>query len=269
VGRIVLDGPVDPGASQFDLVVNQYRGFEEALEAYLVECDLGGTCPFGGSLEQRLQAVSDLYDELEENPLRHSDGRLVDDGMLRTAMVTTLYSQSSWTFLTRMFTELPQGETDTAMFLVDFYYDREGGVYQDNSMEAFIAINCLDYPVETDPSVLEAQAEQLKEAAPYTARPSGDGDLVCMNWPYPPKLTKGSVTGAGANPVVILGTTGDPATPYNWSVSLNEQLENSVLLTLVGEGHLAYDERVPCINDPVDNYFITGELPVDGLTCDA
>ena len=168
-----------------------------------------------------------------------------------------------------MFTELPQGETDTAMFLVDFYYDREGGVYQDNSMEAFIAINCLDYPVETDPSVLEAQAEQLKEAAPYTARPSGDGDLVCMNWPYPPKLTKGSVTGTGANPVVILGTTGDPATPYNWSVSLNEQLENSVLLTLVWEGHLAYDERVPCINDPVDNYFITGALPVDGLTCDA
>lgn len=269
VGRIVLDGPVDPGASQFDLVVNQYRGFEEALEAYLVECDIGGTCPFGGSLEQRLQAVSDLYDELEENPLRHSDGRLVDDGMLRTAMVTTLYSQSSWPFLTRMFTELPQGVTDTAMFLVDFYYDREGGVYQDNSMEAFIAINCLDYPVETDPAVLEAQADQLREAAPYTARPSGEGDLVCMNWPFPPKLTKGSVTGAGANPVVILGTTGDPATPYNWSVSLNEQLENSVLLTLVGEGHLAYDERVPCINGPVDNYFITGELPVDGLTCDA
>jgi pimeloyl-ACP methyl ester carboxylesterase len=269
VGRIVLDGPVDPAASQFDLVVNQYRGFEEALEAYLVECDITGTCPFGGSLEQRLQAVSDLYDELEENPLRHKDGRLVDDGMLRTAMVTTLYSQSNWPLLTRMFSELPQGLTGTAILLVDYYYDRDGGVYQDNSMEAFIAINCLDYPVETDPAVLEAQAEQLQEAAPYTAKPSGEGDLVCMNWPFPPKLNKGPVSGTGANPVVILGTTGDPATPYNWAVSVNEQLENSVLLTLVGEGHLAYDEGVPCINDPVDNYFITGELPVDGLTCDA
>jgi hypothetical protein len=90
-----------------------------------------------------------------------------------------------------------------------------------------------------------------------------------MNWPYPPKLNKGPVKGEGANPVVILGTTGDPATPYNWSVSLNDQLENSVLLTLVGEGHLAYDERVDCINEPVDNYFLTGELPLDGLTCDA
>ena len=267
VGRMVLDGPVDPGASQFDLVVNQHRGFEEALEAYLVECDLTNSCPFAGSLEQRLRGVSDLYDELEQNPLRHADGRLIDDGMLRTAMVTTLYAQSSWPFLTRMFEELQAGVTDTAIFLVDFYYDREGGVYQNNSMEAFIAINCLDYPVESDPAVLEAQADQLREAAPYTARPSGDGDLVCMNWPYPPKLNKGPVRGEGANPVVILGTTGDPATPYNWSVSLNEQLENSVLLTLVGEGHLAYDERVTCINDPVDTYFVTGDLPEDGITC--
>ena len=267
VGRMVLDGPVDPGASQFDLVVNQHRGFEEALEAYLVECDLTNSCPFAGSLEQRLRGVSDLYDELEQNPLRHADGRLIDDGMLRTAMVTTLYAQSSWPFLTRMFEELQEGVTDTAIFLVDFYYDREGGVYQNNSMEAFIAINCLDYPVESDPAVLEAQADQLREAAPYTARPSGDGDLVCMNWPYPPKLNKGPVRGEEANPVVILGTTGDPATPYNWSVSLNEQLENSVLLTLVGEGHLAYDERVTCINDPVDTYFVTGDLPEDGLTC--
>jgi len=267
VGRMVLDGPVDPGASQFDLVVNQHRGFEEALEAYLVECDLTNSCPFAGSLEQRLRGVSDLYDELEQTPLRHADGRLIDDGMLRTAMVTTLYAQSSWPFLTRMFEELQEGVTDTAIFLVDFYYDREGGVYQNNSMEAFIAINCLDYPVESDPAVLEAQADQLREAAPYTARPSGDGDLVCMNWPYPPKLNKGPVRGEGANPVVILGTTGDPATPYNWSVSLNEQLENSVLLTLVGEGHLAYDERVTCINDPVDTYFVTGDLPEDGITC--
>ena len=267
VGRIVLDGPVDPGASEFDLVVNQHRAFEEALVAFMEACSETNSCPFDGTLTEKLQAVSDLYDRLEEKPLRHSDGRLVHDGMMRTAMVTTLYSQQTWPLLNDLFTELQQGTTDTAILLVDYYYDREEGVYQDNSMEAFIAINCLDYPPESDPAVLEAQALQLREAAPYTARLSDDGDLVCLNWPFPPKLNKGTVSGIGANPVVILGTTGDPATPYNWAVSLNQQLENSVLLTLVGEGHLAYDERVPCINDPVDNYFLTGELPVDGLKC--
>jgi pimeloyl-ACP methyl ester carboxylesterase len=269
VGRMVLDGPVDPSASQFDLVVNQHRGFENALVAYFEFCDSAGFCPFPGSLTSRLESVSALYDRLELEPLRHSDGRMLDDSMFRTAMVTTLYSQQNWSFLTQLFTEVSQDQTDTAMFLVDFYYDRLEGVYQDNSMEAFIAINCLDYPVESDKGVLAEQAKQLREAAPYTARPKGYGDLVCQNWPFPPRLEKGPVRGAGANPVVILGTTGDPATPYNWSVSLAEQLENASLLTYVGEGHLAYRNNDPCINGPVDEYFLTGVVPPNGLRCES
>lgn len=269
VGRMVLDGPVDPAASQFDLVLNQHRGFENALTAYFESCGQEGSCPFDGTLTERLESVSALYDRLASDPLRHDDGRVLDDSTFRTAMVTALYSRESWGYLTSLFAEVSAGETTTAMLLVDFYYDRIDGVYQDNSMEAFIAINCLDYPVESDKAVLQAQANQLLEAAPYTARPKGYGDLVCQNWPFPPRLVKGPVEGAGAKPVLILGTTGDPATPYNWSVSLAEQLENAVLLTYVGEGHLAYDEGDPCINDRVEDYFLTGEIPVDGIRCTA
>lgn len=267
VGRMVLDGPVDPGASQFDLVVNQHRGFENALIAYFEYCGEANFCPLPGTLTERLEAVSEIYDDLEEDPLRHDDGRVLDDSTFRTAMVTTLYSRQSWSYLTQLLAEVTNGETDTAMLLVDFYYDRVEGKYQDNSMEAFIAINCLDYPVESDPEALALQAQELIEAAPYTARPKGYGDLVCQNWPHPPRLEKGPVRGAGAAPVVIIGTTGDPATPYNWSESLAQQLENAVLLTYVGEGHLAYDEGNPCINDPVDTYFLTGVVPEDGLRC--
>ena len=267
VGRMVLDGPIDPGASQFDLVLNQYRGFEEALTAYMESCSAARNCAFSGTLEQKMQAVSNLYDELAIAPLPHSDGRLLDENQFRTAIVTSLYSSSSWSFLTAMFHEVQEGVTDTAFLLVDFYYDRSGGVYQDNSMEAFVAINCLDYPVERDPAVLAKQAQQLLEVAPYTAKPDARGDLVCQNWPHPPRLKKGPVSGVGAQPVLILGTTGDPATPYNWAVSLHQQLEQSVLLTLVGGGHLAYDEKDPCINAPVNEYFLTGTLPSDGLRC--
>jgi len=267
VGRIVLDGPVDPAASQFDLVLNQYRGFEEALIAYVEDCVAQGICPFEGDRDAQLRAVSGLYDRLESDPLRHSDGRLVDNSMLRTAMVTTLYSQDSWTFLTQLFIEIDRDITNTAIVLVDFYYDREDGVYQDNSMEAFIAINCLDYPAEFDQQVIAAQALQLREVAPYTARPRGYGDLVCQNWPFPPRLTKGPVSGEGANPVLVIGTTGDPATPYNWSLSLAEQLGNARHLTLQAEGHLAYNKDSACINDAVEQYFLTGALPDDGLMC--
>jgi pimeloyl-ACP methyl ester carboxylesterase len=267
VGRLVLDGPVDPAASQFDLVLNQYRGFEEALMAYVDYCIEMGMCPFDGDRDVQLESVSELYDRLEEDPLRHSDGRLVDDSMLRTAMVTTLYSQDNWSYLTQLFVEIDQGLTDTAIFLVDFYYDRQDGVYQDNSMEAFIAINCLDYPAEYDPEVIATQGEQLREVAPYTARPSDYGDLVCQNWPFPPRLVKGPVSGEGANPVLVIGTTGDPATPYNWSLSLAEQLGQARHLTLEAEGHLAYNKDSACINDAVEQYFLSGALPEDGLIC--
>lgn len=268
VGRIVLDGPIDPDSSQFDLVLNQHRGFENALSAYLSDCGLKNACPFEGDLSAQLQQVSDLYDALAVNPLKHSDGRVVDDGILRTAMVTALYSADSWPLLDQMFGELSSGQTEITYFLVDYYYDRDDGKYLNNSTEAFIAINCLDYPVESDPEILKSQAAQLREAAPFTSRPSADGDLVCMNWPHQPKLRKGPVTGAGADPIVILGTTGDPATPYNWAQALRKQLSNSILITLVGEGHLAYDEGLSCIDRPVNNFFISGELPMDGLTCE-
>lgn len=268
VGRVVLDGPVDPAASQFDLVLNQHRGFENALRAYFEHCEANNFCPLPGNLTDKLEAVSAIYDDLEKNPLQHDDGRMLDDGAFRTAMVTTLYSTESWSYLTQLLAEVSASQTDTAMMLVDVYYDRVNGVYQDNSMEAFIAINCLDYPVESDPKVLSLQAQELREAAPYTARPNGYGDLVCQNWPHPPRLDKGPVKGIGAPPVLIIGTTGDPATPYDWSVSLANQLDSAVLVTYVGEGHLAYDEGDPCINDPVDTYFLTGALPPDGLRCE-
>jgi pimeloyl-ACP methyl ester carboxylesterase len=269
VGRMVLDGAVDPAASQFDLVLNQHRGFENALVSYFEFCDTQGFCPFPGSLTERLDSVSDVFDRLETDPLVAVDGRVLDDALFRTAMVTTLYSPQNWGLLTQLFVEVSQGQTETAMMLVDFYYDRVEGVYQDNSMEAFMAINCLDYPVETSTEVILDQARQLKEAAPYTARPQGYGDLVCQNWPHPPRLDKGPVRGIGAQPVVIIGTTGDPATPYNWAVSLAEQLQNASLVTYVGEGHLAYRNGNPCINGPVDAYLLSGVVPIDGLRCEA
>lgn len=269
VGRIVLDGPLDPAASQFELVVNQYRGFEEALRAYAENCVSSGGCPFPGGVEDQLVSISGLYDRLEATPLRHEDGRVVDHTMLRTAMVKTLYSQSSWGSLTQLFEEIDQGVTDTAVILVDSYYDRQNGRYANNTMEAFIAINCVDHPVESDPVVLANQAITLREVAPYTARPTGLGDLVCQNWPFPPRLVKAPVSGAGANPVLVVGTTGDPATPYNWSLSLAEQLESARHLTLVAEGHLAYNRTSLCINTAVEAYFVEGVLPEDGLRCEA
>ncbi len=268
VGRLVLDGATDPTTTTFEVVLAQSEGFEKALMAYLAACPDLGSCPFPGSVDESLALIRDLYDRLATDPIEAADGRFFDGAVLDIAIATALYDEGSWSFLSQMFTELRTGVVETGFLLADFYYGRENGEYIDNSLEAFIAINCLDYPVETDRAVIAEQNEQIRAVAPTTGNPSPLGDVLCANWPYQFEGELAPVSGTGAAPILVIGTTGDPATPYQWAEALAEQLESGVLLTWVGEGHIAYDEGDPCINDLVDAYFITGAVPQDGLVCD-
>ena len=267
VGRFVLDGATDPTTTTFDVVLAQSEGFELALRAYLRVCADLGACPFPGTLEESLTLIRDLYRQLDANPIEAADGRFFDGAVLDIAIATALYDEGSWSLLSQMFTELRTGVVETGFLLADFYYGRENGEYVDNSLEAFIAIYCLDYPVETDRAVIAEQNQQILSVAPTTGKPSPLGDVLCANWPYRFDGELSPVSGTGAAPILIVGTTGDPATPFQWAEALAEQLESGVLLTWVGEGHIAYDEGDPCINDIVDKYFITGAVPGDGLVC--
>lgn len=267
VGRLVLDGATDPTASQFEVVLAQSTGFESALTTYLAECASAGTCPFPADTAAALSIVEQLYERVRVDPIPAADGRLFDSAVLDIAIATALYDEGSWEFLSQMFTELRTGVVETGFLLADFYYGREEGEYVDNSLEAFIAINCLDYPVERDPQTIIEQNQRIADAAPVTADPSPIGDVVCQNWPYEFEGELAPVSAEGAEPILVIGTTGDPATPYVWAQALAEQLSSGVLLTYDGEGHIAYDEGDPCINDLVDEYFITGAVPPSDPVC--
>lgn len=267
VGRLVLDGATDPTTTTFEVVLAQSEGFELALRAYLAACPDLGACPFPGTLDESLALIRDLYSQLDANPIEAADARFFDGAVLDIAIATALYDEGSWSFLSQMFTEVRTGVVETGFLLADFYYGRENGEYIDNSLEAFIAINCLDYPVETDRAVIADQNQQILAVAPTTGEPSPLGDVLCANWPFQFEGELSPVSGTGAAPILVVGTTGDPATPFQWAEALAAQLESGVLLTWVGEGHIAYDEGDPCINDVVDEYFITGAVPADGLVC--
>lgn len=267
VGRLVLDGATDPTTTTFEVVLAQSEGFENALKAYLADCPQTRGCPFPGDLEASLSLIRELYERLRTDPIPAADGRLFDSAVLDIAIATALYDQGSWSILSQMFTELRTGVVDTGFLLADLYYGREKGGYVDNSLEAFIAINCLDYPVERDAAVIAEQNARIAEVAPTTADPSPLGDVICQNWPFGFEGELAPVRGRGAAPILIVGTTGDPATPYAWAQALTSQLESGVLLTWVGEGHIAYDEGDPCINDLVDRYLIAGEVPASDLVC--
>ena len=272
VGRIVLDGATDSSISVFEVGLVQTAGFQLALENYITACPtmFPDDCPFLDGKDAALATIRGLYDRYDATPVEAPDGRMMDAGVLDIAMSMALYSQDSWSFLNDLFTEAEQGVTDTAFFLADYYYGRDAdGTYADNSLEAFIAIYCVDYPVETDPAVLAQQEVELQAASPTTYRAfPPTGDLTCGNWPYKytgPPLTE--LTGKGAPDVLIVSTTGDPATPYQWGVALSKQLESAHLITYNGEGHTAYNKSNSCVDDAVDDYFTKGTVPAADPNC--
>ncbi len=266
-GRLVLDGGIDPAVPGVQVGTTQALGFESALRAFAEDCLLYSDCPFRGTVDDAMADLSTMLETVDAQPLQSGDGRMLGADSLMTAIVAALYSEDSWSYLSAALTAVLEGDASIAFELVDFYYAREpDGGYGDNSTEAFTAYNCMDYPEEYDPAA-ETAAEQLIEAKAPTVAPYWYGVDVCASWPYPPSGTRGELTADGADPIVVLGTTNDPATPYEWSVSLAEQLTSGVLVTREGEGHTGFNKGNDCVDEAIEDYLIDGVVPEDGLTC--
>ncbi|MDF2666655.1 MAG: putative hydrolase or acyltransferase [Microbacterium sp.] len=267
VGRMVLDGGIDPTLSQSDSSIGQAEGFEQSLRAFMADCLTTSDCPYGGSVDDAMADLAATLARVDARPITASDGRRLGGDTLMTAIVAALYSQDSWSYLRSALSDVGNGRADVAFQLADFYNDRQGGRYASNTMEAFIAYNCMDYPDEGSDADDAAFRQRLAEAAPTTA-PYWEGVDVCASWPVPPTGTRGAITAEGSPPIVVIGTTGDPATPYVGAQRLAEQLSQGVLITNVGEGHLGYNKGKSCVDDAVDDYLIDGTVPEDGLRCD-
>lgn len=270
VGRMVLDGAMDPTSSEAETVREQTRGFELALRAYMTDCLSRKECPVSGSVDEAMAQWRAMLDAVEAQPLTGSDGRKLSSGTLLTAIITPLYSQANWPYLDQLYTSVHEGDADVALSLADFYYDRVDGVYQSNLITAFGAINCLDSPRQLPLNLeqMRAEAAELEQIAPTIGAFQGYGDVSCAAWPVEGVDSRPPVQAAGAAPILVIGTTGDPATPLRWAESLASQLESGVLLTYEGEGHIAYGNSA-CVNGIVDEYFLTGRTPENGARCAA
>lgn len=276
VGRLVLDGVLSPSATLADVVREQTRGFESALRSYVTWCLSGDDCPLStegagaaaseASVDAAMATIRSLIDQVDATPIEGSDGRMLGSGTMLTAIITPLYSQANWGYLNTLFASVAAGSADVGLALADSYYDRVNGVYQTNSTEAFSAINCLDYPRDVDPDRMAREAAELEQLAPTIGKFQGYGDLSCAGWPYTGAESRDVVTATGSDPILVLGTTGDPATPYQWAVDFAEHLDNGVLVTREGEGHLAYG-RSDCVDRAVEQYLLDGTMPEAGLVC--
>ena len=95
----------------------------------------------------------------------------------------------------------------------------------------------------------------------------GLGDRGCGDWAPRTSLTSPDYSAPGSPPILVVGTTRDPATPLVWARTLADTLSQGVLLTRDGDGHTAYLSGNPCIVCKVDAFLIDRTVPRDGTRC--
>lgn len=267
VGRFVLDGGVDPNLSGEELALGQARGFEQALSAFVEYCLGSQECPLDGSVDEAKTQMAQVLDRTDETPLPLWDGREANASVLSTGVIAGLYADDTWDYLmVGLQALLDDNDPSTLVQLADSMDQRDPDGYQSNMLEANTAINCLDYTFPSGAEAMRAEAGALEEAAPTLGKYLGFGGAVCGQWPTAAQPLDGDVDPSGSAPVLVVGTRGDPATPYEWSESLSTAM-SSPLLTYEGEGHIAYPRGGSCIADSVDAFFTDGDLPADGTAC--
>jgi pimeloyl-ACP methyl ester carboxylesterase len=265
IRAMVLDGALDNSLSAIDLAFAQGEGFELALKNYFTWCK-GSTSRCSWANGQPEAQFDKIAQSVETKPLMAS--RPVGPGEFALGVIFPLYAgEQGWTILSSALREASMGQGATLLDMVDGYLERQPDGSYSNIQDVNNAVNCLDRPVP-DYMGVRAEAPRFTQAAPHFGMASLTSMLVCSHWPVqgPPfSVPKGH----GAAPIVVVGTTGDPATPYAWAEQMAKQLESGVLLTNVGEGHTAYGRGDACIDRAVEAYFNMGTVPMDGTRCTA
>ncbi|HEX3614507.1 MAG TPA: alpha/beta hydrolase [Sporichthyaceae bacterium] len=270
VGRMVLDGPLDPALDQGSLSEEQAAGFQDEFNRYADHCLAGGHCPIGSSRQQITDAVTGLFAKLANEPMDTADQRVLTQSDAISGVAFAMYDPTQyWDSLTTALHQALNGDGQRLLGMADQILDRTGpGQFADNANEANLAVNCLDHPGEDTVADAKAALPAMKAASVVFGASFAWGNLTCADMPQlNPPPQPGPVPATGAGPILVVGATHDPATPYPWALALSHQLATGVLLTRDGDGHTSYGHGNDCIDTAVDSYLIDGATPRAGTTC--
>ncbi|RCV51411.1 peptidase S33 family protein [Marinitenerispora sediminis] len=275
VRAVVLDGALDPSLNGLEMSVQQARGFHTALRAFVADCLERSDCPLsdgaGSTVDEGVERLSELLDRAGEQPLRSTlgDGREVTRARVQMGLLAALYSDAYWPEVRSALNDaFEDGDGTGLLRLGDRLYGREGRNYE-NMTAALVSVNCADHESPRDIGTYQAAAEQAAEDSPIFGPSLAWSALPCAFWPEHAVAPTMQITAAGAPPILVVGTTRDSATPYEWSKSLARQLESGVLLTRDGDGHTGYRMGNACVDQAVDTYLLRAEPPRNGTVCQA
>ena len=269
VGRLVLDGAVDPNLTESQVGLAQAVGFETALDAFAKNCVRFEGCPIGNSAKDVRAKVAGFVAQLDRYPLKTDETRRLTQSLGILGIVSALYDQEyGWPILEEGLSEGFSGDGTILLNLADQYLDRdENGKYLDNSNDIAYIVGCHDRRGDVSVAQSKKDAYQFSKVAPIFGPYLAWSMLPCEYWPVKPDPYRAPIRARGANPVLVVGTIRDPATPYKWAQSLATQMTSARLLTWNGDGHTAYARGSACIDSSVDSYLLYGALPPSGKTC--
>ncbi|MBB5128509.1 alpha/beta hydrolase [Streptomyces griseoloalbus] len=273
-GRLVLDGAMDPSLPARRLNLEQTAGFDTAFTAFAKDCVRRSDCPLGGRDAGPGQAGKKLkafFDGLDARPIPtgDADGRRLTESLATIGVIAAMYDEGAWPQLRESLTAAMR-ENDGAGLLVlsDSYYERDADGGYTNLMFANAAVNCLDLPPAFDsPDEVRRALPDFEKASPVFGEGLAWASLNCAYWPVQATGEARRIEAKGAAPIVVVGTTRDPATPYRWAEALAGQLSSARLLTYEGDGHTAYGRGSACVDSAINAYLLHGRPPADGKRC--
>lgn len=269
VGRLVLDGAMDPSVDALESSRAQAGGFEVAFDAFAKDCVKRSGCPLGtSSVDNAGKRLDAFFRALDAHPLKTGSSRSLTESLGTTGVIAAMYDESAWPTLRQALTSANKGDGAPLLRLSDSYYERDASGKYSNLMYANAAVNCLDLPpAVTSPAGVEHVLAAFRKASPHFGTTLAWSSLICGYWPLHATGHAERITAQGAAPILVVGTIRDPATPYAWAVSLASQLSSGHLLTYDGDGHTAYGRGSDCVDSAVNAYLLEGKVPPDHEKC--
>ena len=257
VGKMILDGAIDPSISIQEQNLAQAKGFELALNKFLTENKISKV------------VIPNLLKKLRIQPLATNSGRKLNDSLAILGVASALYDDvAGWPKLSESLRQALNGNGTLLLKLSDDYTGRtESGKYLSNQNDIAPIISCLDWSSASRIVTTDLSLKKFTIAAPIFGPYLFNDNLICKQLFPDLKVNTREAKSALAGIIMIIGTKRDPATPYDWAVALSKKMSGSILLSLNADGHTGQNRGFPCVDRAVEGYLFQSAPEKPPLPC--
>ncbi|MET7450883.1 alpha/beta hydrolase [Streptomyces sp. NPDC005574] len=270
VGRAVFDAVVDPTQNPEQSSLGQAKGFQLALDNFAQDCvSKAEDCPVGDSATNVKDRIAKLLRDLDSKPIPGVFPRRLTQTAATGGIAQALYSKDFWAYLTEGLEQAYDGDGRVLMLLSDSLNGRNDDGTYSNITAANVSINCADDRPRYTAGFVEKKLPEFRAASALFGDFLAWSMVSCTDWAVAGAADHPDVSAPGAAPILVVGNTGDPATPYEGAKKMVDALGSGVgvELTYKGQGHGSYDSGDKCVQAAVNRYLLNGAVPAAGTVC--